>query len=184
LNTPAERGAATRNQVADKVAGVDAIEIKVTIPDAQVEPALSRYGLTVDNDEERYIYFFDTPDLALFRAGMIARARCIVGDSHDSTVKFRPVVPGEVPQSWRAFEGFKLEADASETGVVKSASLTMPATAAAVRSSAASMIRPCCASPSPRRVNSARSVTVRQRPSPSRSPMWNLIELVPASMTA
>jgi hypothetical protein len=57
---------------------------------------------------------------------MIARARRIVGDVHDSTVKFRPVVPSEVPQSWRAFEGFKLEADASETGVVKSASLTMP----------------------------------------------------------
>jgi hypothetical protein len=126
LNTPAERGAATRNKVADKVAGVDAIEIKVTIPDAQVEPALSRYGLTVDNDEERYIYFFDTPDLDLFKAGMIARARRIVGDAHDSTVKFRPVVPGEVPERWRAFEGFKLEADASETGLVKSASLTMP----------------------------------------------------------
>ena len=59
MSTPAERGAATRNKVADKVAGVDAIEIKVTIPDAQVEPALSRYGLTVDNDEERYIYFFE-----------------------------------------------------------------------------------------------------------------------------
>jgi hypothetical protein len=126
LNTLAERGAATRNKVADKVAGVDAIEIKITIPDAQVEPALSRYGLTVDNDEERYIYFFDTPDLDLFKAGMIARARRIVGDAHDSTVKFRPVVPGEVSERWRAFEGFKLEADASETGVVKSASLTMP----------------------------------------------------------
>ena len=126
MNTLAERGAATRNKVADKVAGVDAIEIKITIPDAQVEPALSRYGLTVDNDEERYIYFFDTPDLDLFKAGMIARARRIVGDAHDSTVKFRPVVPGEVSERWRAFEGFKLEADASETGVVKSASLTMP----------------------------------------------------------
>ena len=53
MNTLAERGAATRNKVADKVAGVDAIEIKITIPDAQVEPALSRYGLTVDNDERR-----------------------------------------------------------------------------------------------------------------------------------
>jgi hypothetical protein len=126
LNTSAERGAATRNPVADKVAGVDAVEIKVTIPDAQVDPALSRYRLTVDNDEERYIYFFDTPALDLFKAGMIARARRIVGDAHDSTVKFRPVVPGEVPERWRAFDGFKLEADASETGVVKSASLTMP----------------------------------------------------------
>lgn len=126
MNVLSERGAATRNKVADKVAGVDAIEIKITIPDAQVEPALSRYGLTVDNDEEHDIYFFDTPDLDLFKTGMIARARGIVGDADDSTVKFRPVVPGEVSERWRAFEGFKLEADASETGVVKSASLTMP----------------------------------------------------------
>jgi hypothetical protein len=126
MSSTTARGAATRNQVADKVSGVDAIEIKATVPDAQIDPALSRYGLTVDNDEERYIYFFDTPDLDLFKAGMIARARRIVGDEHDSTVKFRPVVPSEVPASWRDFEGFKLEADASETGVVKSASLTMP----------------------------------------------------------
>jgi hypothetical protein len=122
----AKRGAATRDQVARQVAGVDAIEIKATIPDPQVEEALNRYGLTVDNDEERYIYFFDTPTLDLFKAGMIARARRIVGDQHDSTVKFRPVVPAEVPAQWRELEGFKLEADASETGVTKSASLTMP----------------------------------------------------------
>lgn len=122
----ARRGAATRGQVARQIAGVDAIEIKATIPDGQIEEALNRYALTVDNDEERYIYFFDTPDLGLFKAGMIVRARRIVGDQHDSTVKFRPVVPGEVSTRWRELEGFKLEADASETGMTKSASLTMP----------------------------------------------------------
>jgi hypothetical protein len=120
------RGAATRGQVAHAMAGVDAIEIKATVPEHQIDAALLRYNLTVDNDEERYIYFFDTPDLALYQAGMIARARRIVGDRHDSTVKLRPVVPSEVPASWREYEGFKLEADASETGVTKSASLTMP----------------------------------------------------------
>jgi hypothetical protein len=124
--TATKRGAATHGQVARKLAGVDAIEIKVTIPDTQIDAALNRYNLTVDNDEERYIYFFDTPNLDLFKAGMIARARRIVGEEDDSTVKFRPVVPNEVPTSWRKFAGFKLEADASETGVVKSASLTMP----------------------------------------------------------
>jgi hypothetical protein len=120
------RGAATRGQIAAKLAGVDAIEIKATIPESQIDPVLARYNLTVDNDEQRYIYFFDTPDLTLLGAGMIARARRTVGERHDSTVKLRPVVPSEVPASWRAYEGFKLEADGSETGVVKSASLTMP----------------------------------------------------------
>ena len=126
MNIATNRGAATKGQVSRQVVGVDAIEIKVTIPDAQIEQALNRCGLTVDNDEKRYIYFFDTLDLTLFKAGVIARARRIVGDQHDSTVKFRPVVPNDVPQQWRDFRGFKLEADASETGVTKSASLTMP----------------------------------------------------------
>lgn len=126
MNAATRRGASTRGQVARKLAGVDAIEIKVTIPDAQVDAALKRYKLTVDNDEERYIYFFDTPNLDLCKAGMFARARRIVGEPDDSTVKFRPVEPNEVPTSWRKVAGFKLEADASETAVVKSASLTMP----------------------------------------------------------
>jgi hypothetical protein len=121
-----KRGAGTRDQVARQVAGMDTIEVKATIPDAQIEKALLRYNLTVDNDEERYIYFFDTPQLDLLKAGVIARARRNVGKQHDTTVKFRPVVPSEVFKDWIKFEGFKLEADASEKGVVRSASLTMP----------------------------------------------------------
>lgn len=120
------RGQATKNQVGNQVAGVDAIEIKATIPDHQIDAALHGYGLTVDNDEERYIYFFDTPALDLFNAGIITRARRIVGDDHDSTMKFRPVVPAEVSAKWAELEGFKLEADASEKEMVKSASLTIP----------------------------------------------------------
>lgn len=121
-----KRSAATRGQLASKLEGVDAIEIKATIPDHQIDSALDHFKLSIDNDEERTIYFFDTPDLDLFKAGMIARARRIVGEEDDSTVKFRPVIPADVPQDWRQYDGFKLEADASETGMVKSASLTMP----------------------------------------------------------
>ena len=121
-----KRGSATRNRVGKQVAGVDAIEVKATIPDAQIDGALTRYNLTVDNDEERYIYYFDTPALDLFKAGIVARARRIVGEQHDSTVKFRPVTPTQVSKDWAKLEGFKLEADASEKGVVRSASLSMP----------------------------------------------------------
>jgi hypothetical protein len=120
------RGAATKNRIGGLMAGVDSIEVKATLPDHQIDGALGRYQLSVDNDEERYIYFFDTPALDLFGAGIIARARRIVGEAHDSTVKLRPVTPAEVPADWKALDGFKLEADASEKGVVKSASLTQP----------------------------------------------------------
>jgi hypothetical protein len=121
-----ERGARTRGKVAQLVTGADAIEIKVTIPDKQIRVGLKRFNLTADNDEERYIYFFDTPDLQLFKAGVVMRARRIVGDKHDSTVKFRPADPARIPAEWQKYKGFKIEADASENGVVKSASLTMP----------------------------------------------------------
>ena len=121
-----ERGAATRGKVAAAMAGAEAIEIKATIPDRQIRSALKRYGLTETNDEERFIYFFDTPALDLLNAGIIARARRVVGDAHDSTVKFRPVNPTDVGAKWRKFRDFKIEADASETSLVKSASFSMP----------------------------------------------------------
>jgi hypothetical protein len=117
--------AETRGQVARTMAGTESVEIKATIPDKQVDLVLETYGLQLD-DNERYIYFFDTPELELFEMGIIARARRIVGYEHDSTIKFRPVAPETVPVLWRKHSGFKLEADASDKGVVKSASLTMP----------------------------------------------------------
>jgi len=121
-----QRGAATRGKVAQAMAGADAIEIKATIPDRQIRLALKRYGLTENNDEQRFIYFFDTPALDLLDAGIIARARRVVGDAHDSTVKFRPVNPMDVGPKWRKFRDFKIEADASENSLVKSASFSMP----------------------------------------------------------
>ena len=122
-----ERGVATRGKVAKAMAGAEGIEIKATIPHHQIQEALTRFGLTENNDEERYIYFFDTPKLDLLRAGIIARARRVVGDDHDCTVKFRPVDPSAIGQEWRKFRDFKIEADASEKSLVKSASFSMPA---------------------------------------------------------
>jgi hypothetical protein len=124
---------AERGGIAKLVVGADAIEIKATIPDTQIEETLTRFSLTLDNDEERYIYFFDTPALDLLKAGIITRARQIIGEDNDSTVKSRPVVPEEVSDNWRNYRGFKIEADASEKGVVKSASFTMPVEAGLIK---------------------------------------------------
>ena len=121
-----QRGAATKGRAAKVVAGADFVEVKATIPSQHVAAALARYGLDPAKQADRYIYFFDTPDLSLLAAGVIARARRVVGGTHDSTVKFRPVVPDQVPKRWQKYRGFKIEADASDGGVVTSASLTMP----------------------------------------------------------
>lgn len=123
-----ERGAKTRGKYARMLAGAEAIEIKATIPGKQVEAALTRYKLTTNNDDERYIYFFDTPALELLEQGIIIRARRVVGDEHNTTIKFRPVDPAALDKDWRKFRDFKVEADASEKGIVKSASFTMPVT--------------------------------------------------------
>ena len=116
----------TQDKITKMVFGAEAIEIKATIPDTQIENALIRFNLSLDNDEERYIYFFDTPTLDLLKAGIVARARRVIGGEHDSTVKSRPVSPVDVSDKWRKASGFKIEADASEKGVVKSASFTVP----------------------------------------------------------
>ena len=121
-----ERGVSTMGRYARLLEGAEAIEIKATVPQKQVKTAMARYGLTQKNDEQRYIYFFDTPRLDLLKAGIIARARRIVGDEHDSTIKFRPVDAAKVGKKWRKYRDFKIEADASEKGIVKSASFSMP----------------------------------------------------------
>ena len=51
--------------------------------------------------EAREIYFFDTPDLALFEAGIVLRARLIRDGADDSTVKLRPVEPKSIGERWK-----------------------------------------------------------------------------------
>jgi hypothetical protein len=48
--------------------------------------------------EHREIFFFDTPQLNLFEAGLVLRARIVQDGADDSTVKLRPVVPSELSE--------------------------------------------------------------------------------------
>jgi hypothetical protein len=102
---------------------MDAVEIKVTIrPDQELR---AERAMEVDEDtaDVRMIYFYDTPDLTLFEAGVALRARLVKGDDDDSCVKFRPVEVAAVSQRWRRHKGFKLEADWVGERTVCSASL-------------------------------------------------------------
>jgi hypothetical protein len=69
------------------------------------------------------VAFFDTPDLALDRAGLVVRARRIQGKGDDSVVKLRPVVPTELPGKLRQSENFRVEVDALPGGLVCSGAL-------------------------------------------------------------
>ena len=106
------------------LAVMDAVEIKLTIRPDQELRAERAMEVNEDTAEVRVVYFYDTPDLDLFNAGIALRARLVKGDADDSTVKFRPVEAARISRDWRRLEGFKLEADCVGDHVVCSASLS------------------------------------------------------------
>ena len=87
------------------------VEIKVTIRENQELLAARALNLSEAKTQRRKIYFFDTPSLALFEAGVILRARIKQDDPDDSTVKIRPIDPSRIAQAWKDMDNFKLEAD-------------------------------------------------------------------------
>ena len=118
---------ASRGRVGKLVAGADSVEIKATIArnadQARLEALRSRREETPRSASSTSS---TRPGSTLFRGGIIARARRIVDKQHDSTIKIRPVRAEKVPAKWHKESEFKIEADASENGVVLSASLTKP----------------------------------------------------------
>lgn len=110
---------------AHAMADMDAVEIKVTIRPDQELLAERAMALNEDTAEVREIYFYDTPQLDLFDAGVALRTRLVKGDADDSTVKFREVEVTNIAEYWKQQPGFKLEADCVGDRVVCSASLTV-----------------------------------------------------------
>jgi hypothetical protein len=102
--------------------GADSIELKVTVPAGAQQKAVR--GLPIDPVEAlpRQVYFFDTPDLALNRAGVVVRARRSAGGRGDTVIKLRPVVPAELPATLRKDPNFNVEVDILPGGYVCSGS--------------------------------------------------------------
>jgi hypothetical protein len=115
------------------IKGADTVELKVTVP-ADAHRATIR-GLGIDPVEAqlRQVYFFDTPDLALDKAGLVVRARRIQGGRADTVVKVRPVDPDHLPPELRKDASFNVEVDALPGGFVCSASFKGRATSDEVR---------------------------------------------------
>lgn len=106
------------------LADMETVEIKVTIRPDQELKAERAMEINEDTAEVRVIYFYDTPRLDLFDAGIALRARLVKGDDDDSTVKVRPVKAAKIADEWKKNKGFKLEADCVGERVVCAASLT------------------------------------------------------------
>ncbi|HET6686712.1 MAG TPA: hypothetical protein VFH02_09330 [Jiangellaceae bacterium] len=105
------------------VEGADSVELKLTVPELSQRSTAAALGLDPLDAQIRQVFFFDTPDLALYEAGVVARARRMQGRESDSVVKLRPVVPDDLPKTLRRSPNFVVEVDAMPGGYVCSASL-------------------------------------------------------------
>src|SRR5215475_5081967 len=114
--------------------GADSVELKMTIPTGVQQRALVALGVDPLDAQIRQVFFFDTPDLHLNRAGVVVRARRIQGRSGDTVVKLRPVVPNELPDDVR--KQVTVEVDAMPGGYVCSASMKGSAPNGKVREAA------------------------------------------------
>jgi hypothetical protein len=101
----------------------DSVELKVTVPESALRSTVMAVGIDPLEGQIRLVTFFDTPELALDKAGVVVRARRIRGKGDDSIIKLRPVVPAELPAELRRSAGFNIEVDALPGGFVCSAAM-------------------------------------------------------------
>jgi hypothetical protein len=119
----ADLSGAELEHLLDLLEGADSVELKLTVPEAAHRSTAVALGLDPLQGQIRQVFFFDTPDLALERAGLVTRARRIQGKAHDSVVKLRPVVPSQIPGHLRRSPSVGVELDAMPGGYVCSASV-------------------------------------------------------------
>ena len=100
----------------------DSVELKLTVSEEHRYSTLTALGIDPLDAYIRQIFFFDTKDLALDKAGVVARARRSQGRPDDSVVKLRPVEPSTLEAHERKSKNFVVEVDAMPGGYVCSAS--------------------------------------------------------------
>ena len=110
-------------EVLELVKGADSVELKLTVPESSQRSTAAALEMDPLDAQIRQVFFFDTPELALNKAGVVARARRIQGKGSDSVVKLRPIVPDALPEGLRKSPNLVVEVDAMPGGFVCSAAL-------------------------------------------------------------
>jgi hypothetical protein len=105
------------------IKGADSVELKLMVLESTHRSAVAALDLEPLEAQIRQIFFLDTPDLALSKAGVVVRARSVQRKGDDSVVKLRPVVPDDLPPELRRSPSFVVEVDAMPGGYVCSAAL-------------------------------------------------------------
>jgi hypothetical protein len=121
--TPSAAGAVVRSlspqdtkKLLHLVRNSKSIEIKVSVPRAEHQRTTLSMGIDPVEAQPRHVYFFDTADQALSRAGLIVRARRLPGGTADTVVKLRPVDPAGIDAELKRSDAFKVEVDAMPDG--------------------------------------------------------------------
>ena len=135
--TPGRLSDEELSQLLALIKKVDSVELKLTVPDSNRRSAAAALDVDPLDAQIRQVFFFDTIDLTLNKAGVVVRARRIQGRDGDSTVKLRPVVPEDLSPELRKSPAFAVEVDALPGGYVCSGSLKGVARSLTVREVAA-----------------------------------------------
>ena len=109
-------------KVLELLKGANSVELKLSVPLAGHRATIRAIGLDPVEAQPRQAFFFDTPDLALNRAGLVVRVRRTQGGTADTVVKLRPVDPATIDAELRRSASFKVEVDVMPGGFVCSAS--------------------------------------------------------------
>jgi hypothetical protein len=89
------------------------VELKLTVADAHHRATIVALGLDPLEAQIRRVSFFETPELALDKHGLMVRARRVKGREDDSVVKpHRLVAPDDVPERLRRSPSMVVELDA------------------------------------------------------------------------
>src|SRR4051794_5418733 len=96
----------------------DSVELKLTVPELHHRSTIQALGMDPLQAQIRQVVFFDTPNLDLYKAGVVVRARRVQGKGEDSVVKLRPVVPEAMAAALRKSGAFRVEVDALPGGFV------------------------------------------------------------------
>ncbi|MGH8952164.1 MAG: adenylate cyclase [Acidimicrobiia bacterium] len=126
-NTTLTKGQLT--ELIGLISFADDVELKLTVPDSDIRSTSESLGFDPLESEIRQVVFFDTPDLELFRAGVVVRARRIQGGGGDTVVKLRPVRREQLAAGSLAMSPVGVEIDAMPGGFVCSASMKGTSTA-------------------------------------------------------
>ena len=103
--------------------GSHSIELKLFVPAKGHSATIKGLKLDPVEAQPRQAFFFDTPSLDLYKAGIVVRARRIQGGRADTVIKLRPVDPAGIDARLQRSASLKIEVDVMMGGFVCSASL-------------------------------------------------------------